>query len=305
MPAAIGVVAPSTQEAVRQAEDIGIDSLWVGGHLASPNPSPEPIVWLARLVEQTRRAAVGTATLVLPWYPPAVAARQLVDIDRASGGRLIVGVGAGGEYPDDFAAAGVPVAERFTRLDESIELLRRFWSGESVRWDGRHFRYDGLRIQPPPAQAGGPPLVVTGRKVGAMHRAARSGDGWMPYLYSAERYARSVAKIKEIAAQTGRNLETFRWMTYVMVAVDDQPAKARRTATEFLGGTYRQDFSQFVQRVAVTGNLDQVVDGLRAFVKAGAQHIVLLPCSTPHSQAMVPWLPDLVSELKTERFGDH
>jgi alkanesulfonate monooxygenase SsuD/methylene tetrahydromethanopterin reductase-like flavin-dependent oxidoreductase (luciferase family) len=305
MPVEIGIVAPSTHESVRQAEDIGIDSLWVGGHLASPNPSPEPIVWLARLVEQTRRAAVGTATLVLPWYPPAIAARQLVDIDRASGGRLIVGVGAGGEFPDDFAAAGVPVEERFTRLDESIDLLRRFWSGEPVRHDGRHFRYDGLRIQPPPAQAGGPPLVVTGRKVGAMRRAARSGDGWMPYLYSAERYARSVAKIREIAAQTGRNLDTFRWMTYVMVAVDDQPPKAQRTAAEFLGGTYQRDFSQFVQRVAVTGNLDQVVDGLRVFVQAGAQHIVLLPCSVSHSPAMVPWLPDLVSELKTERVGDH
>jgi alkanesulfonate monooxygenase SsuD/methylene tetrahydromethanopterin reductase-like flavin-dependent oxidoreductase (luciferase family) len=294
----IGVVAPPTTEAVREVEDLGVDALWVGGHLASPNRAPEPMVWLARLVEQTRRAVVGTATLVLPWYSPAVAAKQLADLDRASGGRLIVGVGAGGEYADDFAAAGVQREERFTRLDESIGLLRRFWSSEPVSHDGRHFHYEALRIQPPPAQAGGPPIVVTGRKEGAMRRAAHQGDGWMPYLYSAQRYAHSVATIKEMAARDGRTLDAFRWMAYVMVAVDDDPPTARRVAAEFLGGTYDQDFTAFVDRVAVTGNLDQVVEGLTAFVQAGAQHLVLLPCSTSRSPAPVSWLPEVVAALR-------
>ena len=304
MPPEIGMVAPSTTEAVQHVEALGVDSLWVGGHLASPHRSPEPIVWLARLVEQARRAAVGTATLVLPWYAPAVVAKQLADLDRASGGRLIVGVGAGGEYPDDFSAAGVPIEERFTRLDESIGLLRRFWSAEPVSHEGRHFRYDGIRIQPAPARSGGPPIVVTGRKVGAMQRAGLHGDGWMPYLYSAERYARSVATIKEIAAESGRSLDAFRWMSYVMVAVDDDPATARRAATEFLGGTYGQDFTRFVERVTVTGNLDQVVEGLRAFVEAGARHIVLLPCSVSPSREVVPWLPALLAQLRELRVAD-
>ena len=206
-------------------------------------------------------------------------------------------MGAEAKYADDFAAAGVPIAERWTRLDESIDLLRRFWSGEAVTHAGRHFHYEGLRIQPPPAQPGGPPIVVTGRQAGAMRRAALRGDGWMPYLYSAERYARSVATIKEVADEGGRNLDDFRWMTYVMVAVDDDPAAARRAAAEFLGGTYDQDFTSFVDRVAVTGNLDQVVSGLRAFAEAGAGHLVLLPCASVHSHAVAPWLADLVAEL--------
>ena len=256
------------------------------------------MVWLARLAEQTRWATVGTATLVLPWYPPALAAKQLADLDRASGGRLIVGVGAGGEYPDDFAAAGVPVAERFTRLDESIALLRRFWSAEPVSHDGRHFRFDGLRVQPAPAQRGGPPIVVTGRKPGAMRRAAHLGDGWMPYLYSAERYAESVHSITEMAAAAGRALDAFRWMAYVMVAVDDDPLAARRVAAEFLGGTYGQDFGAFVDRVAVTGTLDQVVERLRAFVDAGARHLVVLPCTVSRTQATAPWFPDLLAGLR-------
>jgi alkanesulfonate monooxygenase SsuD/methylene tetrahydromethanopterin reductase-like flavin-dependent oxidoreductase (luciferase family) len=192
------------------------------------------------------------------------------------------------------------MAERWTRLDESIGLLRRFWSGEPVTHAGRHFHYDGLRIQPAPAQPGGPPIIVTGRQAGAMRRAALHGDGWMPYLYSAERYARSVATIKTMAAEGGRHLDNFRWMTYVMVAVDDDPGVARRMAAEFLGSTYDQEFTSFVDRVAVTGNLDQVISGLRAFADAGARHLVLLPCSALHSHAMAPWLADLVSELRRQ-----
>ena len=304
MPLEIGVVAPPTADAVGRLEDFGVDSLWVGGHLASPNPSPEPLMWLARLVEQTRRTVVGTATLVLPWYMPSVVAKQLADIDRASGGRVVVGVGAGGEYVDDFAAAGVPIAERFSRLDESIDLLRRFWSCEAVSHDGRHFRYDGLRIRPAPAQDGGPPIVVTGRKPSAMRRAASRADGWMPYLYSAERYAASVRTINSTAEDLQRNLDSFRWMAYVMVAVDDRPATARHDAAAFLGGTYHQDFSEFVDRVAVTGNLDQVTEGLSAFVDAGARHLVLLPCTVTRAASVVPWLPELLTRLREHHVVD-
>lgn len=296
----LGLVAPADGAQVAEFESLPIDSLWVGGHLASPNPSPEPVVWLARLAEQAQRVHVGTATLVLPWYQPAVAAKQLADIDRASKGKLLVGVGAGGEYPADFAAAGVPHEQRWGRLDESIGLLRSFWSGEPVHHRGRYFHYDGLRIHPAPVQTAGPPIIVTGRKPGAIRRAARLGDGWMPYLYSADQYARSVAAIKVEADQQGRNLETFRWMAYVMVAVAADTSSAKEAATNFLGTTYRQDFSQFIDRVTVTGTTDEVVQGLGEFVRAGARHLVLLPCSDPRSGRTVPWLAELVAALRTE-----
>jgi alkanesulfonate monooxygenase SsuD/methylene tetrahydromethanopterin reductase-like flavin-dependent oxidoreductase (luciferase family) len=297
----VGMVAPQRREGVRALEELGVDSLWVGGHLASPNPSPEPLVWLARLAEQSERAAIGTATLVLPWYPPPVAAKQLADIDRASHGRLVVGVGGGGEYPDDFAAAGVPIGERGPRLDESIVLLRRFWAAEPVDHSGPHFRYAQLRIHPPPARPGGPPIVVTGRRRAAMRRAATLGDGWMPYLYSAERYERSAAAIRELAAEFGRSLDAFLWMAYVMVSVDSNRDAARERAARFLGTTYSQDFEQFIDRVAVTGTLEEVVDGLTAFVRAGARHLVLLPCQDPAHMGSVEsasWLPELLAGVR-------
>jgi alkanesulfonate monooxygenase SsuD/methylene tetrahydromethanopterin reductase-like flavin-dependent oxidoreductase (luciferase family) len=297
----VGMVAPGTREGVQEAERMGIDSLWVGGHLASRNPSPEPMVWLARLAEQSERALVGAATLVLPWYQPPMAAKQLADIDRNCGGRLIVGVGTGGEYQDDFVAAGIPIEERGPRLDESIPLLRRFWSAEPVEHVGRHFHYDRLRIHPSPAQPGGPPIIVTGRKRAAMRRAVELGDGWMPYLYSPERYARSVATIRELADATGRSLESFHWMAYVMVSVDDDRQKAQELAATFLGLTYSQDFTDFIDRVSVAGPLERVVERLSAFVHAGARHLVLLPCRKPNGRrgdSLPQWLPDLMEGLR-------
>ena len=92
----VGLVAPSDGADVRRLEDAGAASFWVGGHIASFNPSPEPIVWLARLVEQTRTARIGTAAVLLPLYPPALLAKQVADLDRASNGRISLGIGVGG-----------------------------------------------------------------------------------------------------------------------------------------------------------------------------------------------------------------
>jgi alkanesulfonate monooxygenase SsuD/methylene tetrahydromethanopterin reductase-like flavin-dependent oxidoreductase (luciferase family) len=122
----------------------------------------------------------------------------------------------------------------------------------------------------------------------------------MPYLYSVERYARSVATIQELAARQGRSLDGFHWMAYVMVAVDANPENARRRAAQFLGTTYGQDFTEFIDRVAVVGTLDTVVDRLVAFVRAGARHLVLLPCHDQPSRSTEPepWLPQLLSRVR-------
>lgn len=281
----IGLSAPSTRAEVQELEALGVDSLWVGGHVASRNPSPEAMVWLARLVEQSERARVGTATLLLPLYPPGIVAKQVADLDRASNGRLALGVGVGGEYASDFAACEVPIAERGPRTDEAIELLRRFWTAEPVTHHGRHHRYDDVRIHPAPTQPGGPPIIVTGRRPVAMRRAARLGDGWMPYLYSPDRYARSVATIRTEAARIGRDLTGFGWYAYVFVSLDDDAEVARRDAAAFLGGTYTRDFDAMLDRVACAGTVDQVVDRLGAFVAAGAEHLVLVPCARPQETA--------------------
>src|SRR5687767_2780883 len=112
---------------VRALEALPIDSLWVGGHIAAPNPVPEAMMQLARLSAWSERATIGTSILLLPLYPPAIVAKQIADLDRYSGGRVMLGIGVGGEHPAEFRACEVPLKERGPRTNEAMPLLRKFW----------------------------------------------------------------------------------------------------------------------------------------------------------------------------------
>jgi probable F420-dependent oxidoreductase len=273
-----GVMSGGADSDLEYLESLALASLWVGGHVASPNPTPEAMVALATIAARTARVRVGTAILLLPLYPPAIVAKQIADLDRLTGGRVTLGVGVGGEYPSEFDACGVPVGERGTRTDEAIPLLRELWSGDPVSHEGRHFAFERVRIHPPPVQGPSLPIVVAGRQPAAMRRAARMGDGWMPYLYSPRRYADSVATITEEAAASGRDLTGFEWFAFVFVNVDDDGDRARTDAARFLGGTYSTgDFAAMIDRVAAAGTADQVTTTLQAFVDAGARHFVFTP----------------------------
>src|SRR5947208_13435697 len=94
----VGFVAGGSIKEAAALEDLPIDSLWTGGHIASSNPSPEAMMSLARLSAVTERVKLGTSILLLPLYPPAIVAKQVADLDRLTGGRMILGVGIGGEH---------------------------------------------------------------------------------------------------------------------------------------------------------------------------------------------------------------
>jgi probable F420-dependent oxidoreductase len=277
-----GVVPGAGLDPARLAhlETLPIDAVWMGGHVASPNPSPEVLMALAVIAARTERVRVGTSILLLPLYAPAIVAKQIADLDNLTGGRVTLGVGIGGEYPGEFRACQVPVEERGPRTDEAIPLLRRLWTGEPISHDGRFYAMDDVRIHPAPAQPGGPPIIVAGRRPPAMRRAASLGDGWMPYLYSARRYAESVSVIREHAASIGRTLDRFEWCAFIFVGLDPDRDQARDDAARFLGGNYRQDFRAMVEHVAAVGDADDVTASLQRFVDAGARHLILAPASS-------------------------
>src|SRR5215472_3500478 len=187
-------------------EKLPVDSVWQGGHLLPPTHTGEAITRLALMTAWTERVRVGTSVLLLPLYHPVVIAKQLADLDSRAGGRLTVGVGVGGEFQAEFDAVGVPVAERGARTSESIQVLRALWQGGPASHQGKFWSFSDMELRPvraagsPGMRPGGPPIVVAGRKEAAMRRAARLGDGWMPYLVSPQAYARSVAVISEAAA---------------------------------------------------------------------------------------------------------
>lgn len=276
-------------------QDAGATSLWVGGHVASPNPSPEALSWLARLTEQVNdEVLIGTAVLLLPLYQPAIVAKTVADLDNVCGGRIALGVGVGGEYPGEFEACQVPLAGRGKRMDEAIGLMRELWSAEPITWKGPLFAMKSVRIHPAPVQPGGPPIIVAGRQAVAMRRAARIGDGWMPYLFSPRRYAESVATVRAEAEANGRSLDDFAWLAYLPISVDDDGTLARRRAADFLGGTYRQDFDAMLDRVAVAGTPADVTRRLQEFIDAGARHLILLPAVRENG---IPMLERILTEI--------
>jgi probable F420-dependent oxidoreductase len=258
-----------------ELEALGYDALWIGGHVAPQHPSCEVVVHLARMAALTSTVRIGSSVLLLPVYPPAIVAKQFAELDVISGGRVTLGIGVGGEQPGDFNACGVPLGERGARTDEALPLLRRLWSGESVTHAGRFFSMEDVRIQPPPLQPGGPPIVVAGRKAAAMRRAATLGDGWMPYLYSPEQYARSVAEIRALASGVGRDLSDFEWMAFVIVDIADHGADARARAGERVATMFKVGDSTFVDRVGAVGTPEAVAARLQEFVDAGARHLIV------------------------------
>jgi probable F420-dependent oxidoreductase len=252
------------------------------------------MVQLARLSAATRRVRIGTSILLLPLYPPALVAKQIAELDRASDGRVSLGIGVGGEYEQEFRACGVPMKERGRRTDEAIPLIRRLWSGEEVSHDGAFYPMERVRIHPAPAQAKGPPIIVAGRKDPAMVRAARLGDGWFPYLYSPRAYADSVRRIRAVAAETGRDLSGFEWMIFLFANVRDDPEAAKDELAAFLGGTYRQEFRQMVDRVAAAGPPEAVAARVQEFVDLGVRHVVF---ATPGSDDRVGAMRRIVEEV--------
>jgi len=274
----IGLVGGADARQVQELEALPIDSLWTGGHIASRNPSPEAMVGLVRLATLTERVTVGTSILLLPLYPPALVAKQIADLDRATNGRVMLGVGIGGEYPQEFRAVQVPIEERGRRTNEIIPLLRRLWTATEVTHDGRYPMED-VKIHPAPVQPGGPPIIVAGRQEPAMRRAALLGDGWFPYMYSPRRYADSVATVRQTAEDAGRDLSGFHWCVWVFLNIDPDGDTAREAAARTMGGTYDQDFRAMIDRVAAAGTAEEVTDKLRMFYDAGARHFVVLPAT--------------------------
>ncbi|TQM43501.1 LLM class F420-dependent oxidoreductase [Pseudonocardia cypriaca] len=199
----------------RHAEELGYDSLWAGEHVVLPSPrvppSPmepgdpilDPIVLLAHLAAHTSRVRLGTGVIVLPQRNPLVLAKQLASLDVVSGGRLVVGVGAGYLEPE-LSAIGVPMAERGSRTDEYLAAMRTLWTSDAPIHSGKHVRFAGVDAHPRPVQR--PlPVVVGGRTAAAHRRAARDADGWYGYMHSPESTAEQVTALRKAAAEAGRD----------------------------------------------------------------------------------------------------
>src|SRR6058998_256287 len=134
-----------------QAEAAGFSSIWLGEHHNHPLLYPAPLIGLAAVASRTRTIRLGTGVLLLPLYHPLDVAEEAAMLDVISGGRLILGIGAG-YAPEEFDAFGVSLKERGSRMDEAVPLIQRLWSEERVSHEGRHFRVTNATVAPRPIQ---------------------------------------------------------------------------------------------------------------------------------------------------------
>ncbi|WP_237555307.1 MULTISPECIES: TIGR03619 family F420-dependent LLM class oxidoreductase [unclassified Streptomyces] len=189
--------AEALVEVSRSAEELGYDSLWTGDRVLAPSvPSVpyagrdgvmprdyenhmDPLAALAFVAAQTSRVRLGTSTLNGLWQPPLMLARTLTTVDLLSGGRLDVGLGLGW-MPDEYTAVDVPWKGRGARLDETLDILEKYWTSDAFAHKGPLFTIPrtvvGLKSQQQPK----PPVLLAGFTSVAMRRVARRADGWLP-----------------------------------------------------------------------------------------------------------------------------
>ena len=254
----------------------GYDSLWVGDHISFAIPILDPLLQLAQAAVVSRRLSLGTSVYLLPLRHPAPVAKQLATLDHLTEGRLIVGVGVGGEFPREYEVCGVSRNERGPRLSAGIKLLRQFWSGQPVSYTGRFYPpFADITMQPPSRQTGGPPIWCGGRSDGALARTGRLADGWLSYVVTPAMYRASLAKIEAAMEQAERTVSEFATAHLLFTRIDDSYDKALATATETLSIRYAMDFRRAAERYCALGRPDQVAEAIREFHAAGARHIIL------------------------------
>lgn len=264
---------------VRRVEELGFESIWTGDHVSFYLPMYESLTLLASYASITTRLTLGTAVYLLALRHPTIVAKITSTLDALSGGRLVLGVGVGGENPKEFEAAGVPHRERGARVDEGIEVLRTLWRDTPAAFAGRFTRFEGVSIDPKPVQPGGPPVWIGGRSDAALARAGRVGDGWVSYVVTPERYRQSLEKIQ--AAAGGRSLERFQRAHLTFITVGPDRETARAAWVRRLSERYNQDFGPLVDRYGIVGTPDQCAERLAQFVEAGCRYFILNPIGDP------------------------
>lgn len=263
-------------EFARTAEAVGFDSVQVGDHIQWHAPILEATVLLATFAAVTSRARIATDVIILPLRDPVLIAKTVASLDVLSGGRMIFGVGVGGDHPAEYAAMRVPLAERGERTNESLAIVRGLFDHERFSYAGRHYTITNVGIAPRPLQAR-LPIWVGGTSEAALRRAARHGDGWICAFASERKFARLAGTLKAFLAEEGRAADGFTFGTFLFVNAGGDPVRARAEGADYISRVYHLDGSTILTRFGAVGPVQMCVERVLAHVEAGARYIVLSP----------------------------
>jgi probable F420-dependent oxidoreductase len=255
----LGTTPESIARWAARAEQAGFDLLMVSDHVAQtpdvqagfPGPFYDPLAILIWLAPQTNQIALGTSVLVLPYRHPLLTARLTTNLDQFSGGRLVLGIGAGWSARE-FTALGVPYAHRGRLTDEYLEVLQRLWTQPATAYHGAHVAFSEVASSPRPARR--PPIWVGGHARLALRRAVRYGDAWHPTSVSVAWIRhQALPELRCLADAERRPMPVL--APRIKLRITDSPlAEHDRRAGE--------------------GTLEQIRTDLEALVELGATHIV-------------------------------
>ncbi|MBV9448313.1 MAG: LLM class flavin-dependent oxidoreductase [Streptosporangiaceae bacterium] len=277
----IGVVLPSMSmprelpgdvvAAARHAEDLGFESVWAVDQLIAGTGTPliDSTVVLAAAAGATTRVRLGFGAMILPLHPVVWVAKQIASLQHVSDGRIIFGVGAGGDRHElSWAAAGVPRRERGRRTDAALRVLPGLIAGEAVKLEAGG---PAIRLAPP---ATVPPILVGGMSDAAITRAAEYGDGW--FAMATAGLTGPAARLAELAAARGRPVpEVTAAMTVAMLgdpALPDEDALVRRlTDVDGMFGIP----AEFARQAVVIGSPEDIAERLAEAAANGAARVVV------------------------------
>jgi probable F420-dependent oxidoreductase len=225
---------PGLVRIAQTAERLGYHSVWLFDHLFTPVsldskypysadgsyvmapelPFADPVAVMGAIAGGTSTIRFGTRVLIATYRHPVVLAKELATIDWIAGGRMLLGVGAGW-MAEEFDAVGVPVEERFARMDEHIALMRNAWQQGVTSYDGQFYSHPAAGFGPQPPQPGGTiPIIVGGHGDAALRRAATYGDGWAVSASGAAlkengaaALAERIGRLRELCAEVGRDFD--------------------------------------------------------------------------------------------------
>jgi probable F420-dependent oxidoreductase len=278
---------PEVRSMARAAEEVGFDSIWLGDHLLYRGDGrPERGPWdswttLAALAASTERVRLGPMVACTAFHPPGILARMAANIDEASGGRFVFGIGAGWNETE-FRAFGIPFDQRAARFEEAFGIVRRLLAGERVTFDGRFSQVREAVLLPKPARH--VPLMIgsTGERV--LRMALPHVDAWNTWYTgfgnTAEGLATVNARISALTAEAGRDPADVLRSVCTLVVLD--PDAGERPVTNDI--------------VPIDGRSpDLVSERLRALADAGAQEAILV--LSPITERSIRAMGDVISQL--------
>jgi probable F420-dependent oxidoreductase len=246
-----------------QAEAAGFDSVWIFDHLIFRFPNqPTAGIWeawtiLAALAEATSRVELGTLVMCTPLRNPAILAKMAVTVDEVSGGRLILGLGAGWHQPE-FDAFGVPFDHRVDRLEEALQIITPLLRTGRVTFEGKYYRAIDCEIVPAGPRPSGPPILVASFKPRTLRLTARYADYWnTAWLGQVDGLEERRTALREACAVEGRDPATLQVtvgvnINYSDASIDDQTSRQK----------------------ALSGSAEEIAAGLRGYEDAGVGHVI-------------------------------